>query len=79
MGFTSIPGCLETDFLGRSMRMYAENGLADEIAFRSCIYHIYMGSGRNVFFQKWLKVVCEWGPATYSLLLARTAGFGVKL
>ena len=31
-----------------------------------------MGSGRNVFFQKWLKVVFTWGPATYSLLLAHT-------
>ena len=31
-----------------------------------------MGPGRNVFFQKWLKVVFTWGPATYSLLLART-------
>ena len=28
--------------------------------------------GRNVFFQKWLKVVFTWGPATYSLLLAHT-------
>ena len=39
----------------------------------ACIY-IYMGPGRNVFFQKWLKVVFTWGPATYSLLLAQTAG-----
>ena len=33
----------------------------------------HMGSGRNVF-QKLLKVVFTWGPATYSLLLAHTAG-----
>ena len=37
-----------------------------------CVQCIYMGSGRNVFFQNWLKVVFTWGPATYSLLLAHT-------
>ena len=45
--------------------------IIDDGIASSCIQ--CMGSGRNVFFQKWLKIVFIWEPATYSLLLARTA------